>query len=194
VGTESLKERYAGALTFGEMVDAARANVALWRGVHAHARVPEDALARVTALGGRWHLLVLSEDWCGDAVNIVPVIARLTELAPNVDMRLLARDQNLDLMDAHLTNGSRSIPYAIVLDDEYVERGTWGPRPRALQEWALGEGLLLPKEQRYSKVRQWYARDRGVTTLDELVTVLERIADVVPKPAPSPAARALAAS
>jgi hypothetical protein len=54
---------------------------------------------------------VLSEDWCGDAVNSVPYLARLAELAPNLDLRVLARDENPDLMDAHLTRGSRSIPW-----------------------------------------------------------------------------------
>jgi len=188
VGTERLRERYAGAATFDEMVERAATNAALWRAVHTHARVPDDVLARVASLGGGWHLLVLSEDWCGDAVNTVPLIARLADLAPNVEMRLLARDRNLDLMDAHLTNGSRSIPYVIVLDEHFVERGGWGPRPRPLQEWMLREGLALPKQERYPKVRQWYARDRGATTLDELAALLERAAELAGA-APTAAAR-----
>jgi hypothetical protein len=188
VGTDNLEARYASALTFAEMVDGADTNVALWRALHAHARVPAEILARVAALGGRWRLLVLSEAWCGDSLSTVPLMARLAELAPNVELRLLARDQSLDLMDTHLTNGSRSIPYAIVLDEGYVERGGWGPRPRALQQWVIAEGLALPKEERYAKVRQWYARDRGVTTLDELVTVLEHAAaSAVPPASPFPA-------
>jgi hypothetical protein len=188
VGTDNLEARYAGALTFAEMVDGAGTNVALWRALHAHARVPAEILARLAALGGRWRLLVLNEDWCGDSVNTVPLMARLAELAPNVELRLVARDQNLDLMDAHLTNGSRSIPYVIVLDEGYAERGGWGPRPSVLQQWVIAEGLALPKEQRYAKVRQWYARDRGVSTLDELATVLERAAASASPPAsPRPA-------
>jgi len=179
----SLKERYLGAMTFGEMVDAAVVNRELWRGVYAHVRIPEDVVARVTALGGRWHLLVLSEDWCGDAVNSLPVLARLADLAPNLDLRVLPRDENLDLIDAHLTGTSRSIPAVLVLDADYVERAWWGPRPGVLQAWAMGEGAAMPKELRYPKIRQWYARDRGLTTLDELVTLLERVAVPAPTPA-----------
>jgi len=52
---------------------------------------------------------VLVEDWCGDAVNTLPVIGRLAEHASNIELRVVGRDANLDLMDAHLTNGSRSI-------------------------------------------------------------------------------------
>ena len=139
-------------------------------------RSKEDYVRRVSSLPGRWHLLVLSEDWCGDAVNTVPIVARLVERCPNVDMRVLARDVNPDLMDAHLTGGSRSIPVIIVLDEAYEERAWWGPRPTALQRWVSGQGQLLEKTARYREARTWYARDRGRTTLDEVVSMLERAA------------------
>lgn len=170
------QERYTAAPTFAEFLPTAEANADLWRAVSARAVVPEEILARVAALPGRWHLLVLSEDWCGDAVNSVPYVARLAELAPNLDMRVLGRDANPDVMDEHLTNGSRSIPVVIVLDEELVEQGWWGPRPAALQAWVLGPGMALEKDDRYREVRRWYARDRGRTTLEEIVTLLERVA------------------
>ena len=91
-------------------------NAALWRDAARLARVGDDAVARAAAIPGHWHLLVLSEDWCGDAVNTVPIVAKLAELSPNLDVRVLARDHNLDLMDAHLTGTSRAIPVVIVLD------------------------------------------------------------------------------
>lgn len=125
------------------------------------------------ALGGSWHLVVLSEDWCGDAVNIVPVVAKLAESVTNMDLRILARDQNLDIMDAHLTGTSRSIPIIILLNKSFEECGWWGPRPRALQKWVIETGLKLTKDQRYKEIRTFYARDRGVTTLEEIVSMLE---------------------
>jgi hypothetical protein len=182
--TGGLIGRYMGATTFGDMVAGATKNQELWRAVAARARVPDDLLARAAAVEGRWHLLVLSEDWCGDAVNTVPAIARLAELAPNLELRVVARDANPDLMDAHLTDGTRSIPLVILLDDVFEERGRWGPRPRPLQEWVLSDGQRLPKEERYREIRRWYARDRARTTLEELVAVLERAGD----PAGTPAA------
>ena len=155
----------------------ARANQELWRSIAAHVHVPEELVERVGAIPGDWHLLVLSEDWCGDAVNTVPLIARLAELTPNLDCRILGRDANPDLMDTHLTGTSRSIPVVILLDDRYEERGWWGPRPRPLQQWVLGEGRALPSSERYREVRRWYARDRGVTTLEEVVEMLEAARD-----------------
>jgi ADP-heptose:LPS heptosyltransferase len=117
------------------------------------------------------------EDWCGDAVNTVPHLARLAERAPNLDLRVVGREDNPDLMDAHLTNGSRSIPVVIALDSAFVEHGWWGPRPSELQLWATTVGKTMEKDERYRYVRTWYARDRGRTTLDEVVTLLARAAE-----------------
>jgi hypothetical protein len=172
----TMRDRYLGAPEFEEMLATAAQNVDLWTAVWRRASVPADFVRRVEGLGGAWHLLVLSEDWCGDAVNTVPVVAKLAELAPNVDLRVLARDENPDLMDSHLTGISRSIPVVIALDDEFRERGWWGPRPAALQEWVLGPGRALDKDARYREVRTWYARDRGTTTLEEVVAMMERAA------------------
>jgi hypothetical protein len=172
-----VRARYEAAPTFDAAVVAAVENAELWRNAARLARVPDEFVARVAALPGRWHLLVLSEDWCGDAVNSVPYVARLAELAPNLDLRVLARDEHPDLMDAHLTGTARSIPVVIVYDDRFAEQGWWGPRPTPLQAWVFGpEGQALDKSERYRHVRGWYARDRGRTTLDEVVTLLERAA------------------
>jgi hypothetical protein len=170
-----MRERYLGAPEFEEMLAAAAQNADLWATVWRRAVVPDELVQRVAALEGAWHLLVLSEDWCGDAWNTVPIVARLAQLAPNTDLRVLARDQNLDLMDAHLTGRSRSIPVVMVLDAEFHERGWWGPRPKALQQWVLGPGQALEKDARYREIRSWYARDKGRTTLEEVVGMLEDI-------------------
>lgn len=172
--TVTMRDRYLGAPEFGEMLASATKNADLWAAVWRRTAIPDEFVQRVAALGGAWHLLVLSEDWCGDAVNTVPVVARLAELAPNTDLRVLARDENLDLMDAHLSGTSRSIPVVIVLDEEFNERGWWGPRPAALQQWVLGPGQALEKDVRYREIRSWYARDKGISTLQELVSLMER--------------------
>lgn len=169
----TLQERYGAGQTFPEFLAHAAANADLWKAVYARAHVQEAALARAASLGGPWHLLVLVEDWCGDAVNTLPVLGRLAEQAPNIDLRTLGRDTNLDIMDAHLTNGkSRSIPVVIILDANYHERAWWGPRPAALQAWVMGEGRTMTKEDRYREVRKWYARDHGATTVEEVLNLI----------------------
>ena len=170
----TLRDRYLAAQDFETMLASATKNAELWAAIWRRAQVPQEFVDRVRGLSGEWHLLVLSEDWCGDAVNTIPVLAKLAERSPNLDLRILPRDANPDLMDAHLSGTSRAIPVVMALDAEFVERGWWGSRPAELQRWALAEGLLLEKTERYRHVRTWYARDHGRTTLDEVVSMLER--------------------
>jgi hypothetical protein len=165
---------WAQALPFEAFLPTAQKNADLWAGVWRRAAASAEHAARVARLPGRWKLLVLSADWCGDAVNLVPVLARLAEAAPNLALRLLDRDAHLALMDEHLTGGTaRAIPAALVLDEHGVEHAWWGPRPAPLQAWVKTEGQAFEKGERYRHVRQWYARDRGRTTLEEIVTLLE---------------------
>ena len=168
------KARYCEGETFAELMARPIKNHELWVGITHHVVIPLEISARVEALGGHWHLLVLSEDWCGDAVNIVPIIARLAESVSNMDLRILARDENLDIMDAHLTGKSRSIPIVILLNQKFQECGWWGPRPHALQKWVVEKGLQLPKDERYKEIRTFYARDRGLSTMREIVEMLEQ--------------------
>lgn len=171
-----LAARYAAAVPLDEYIQRAGTNRELWEAVYRTARVDIDTVARAAMLGGSFRLLVLSEDWCGDAVNSVPIVARLADLSPNLELRVLARDEHLDVMDAHLTSGTRSIPVVIVLGEHGEELGWWGPRPAELQRWVLGDGQALPKEERYKEARRWYARDRGRTVLHEVLELLERAA------------------
>lgn len=169
-------ERWQAAPTFAEWLPTAQMNADLWQAVYKLAQVPDEFVARAVArAGGAWHLLVLSEDWCGDAVNSVPVVQRLVERVPTLDLRILGRDANPDVMDAHLTGTSRSIPVVIMLDSEFRELGWWGPRPSELQAWVLGPGRALSTDDRYREIRRWYARDRGRAILDEVVRMVERV-------------------
>lgn len=154
--------------------DEVQRHRALWEGVYRKSEVPPWAMDAAQELNGDTRLLVLTEDWCGDAANTVPVLARFAEVAPTVMLRVLKRDENLELMDRHLTAGSRSIPLAVVLNVDFVPVGQWGPRPRELQELVLREkrACVRPSDEIYRDVRTWYARDRGATTLRELLAIM----------------------
>ena len=172
-----MRERFQSALTFPAYLETVRKNEELWRGVHQRVRLPDDVVEEARSLPGTRHLVALSEDWCGDAVNILPVVSRFTEALPNVDLRVLLRDENLDLMDAHLTNGrSRSIPVVILYDDDFRERGWWGPRPSELQRWVMEEGMKMEPGPRYAETRRFYARDKGKAILAELLDLLRSAA------------------
>lgn len=162
-------------VTFHEFLSTAKDNVDLWTQTYERARVPADLVERAEAVPGSWRLLVISEDWCGDAWNTVPPLVAFAEAAGNVELRIVARDENPELMDDHLTQETkRAIPVVIVLDGEGVERGWWGPRPADLQAWFYGPGQELGKDERYRELRKWYARDKGRTTVEEVVAIIEQ--------------------
>jgi hypothetical protein len=169
-----LKDRFLAGETFDQLLARPKNNGALYDALYKRAIVRDVVNERAQLVRQSWHLLVLSEDWCGDSVNTLPVVARLTEAVQAIDMRIIGRDANPDLMDKHLSGIARSIPVIMVLDSDYVERGWWGPRPRPLQDWVASHGLALPKDERYREVRTWYARDRGETALNELLDIIGR--------------------
>ena len=171
------QDRFLGASTFAEYLETVEKNRELWHALARRAAVDEATRARARAIPGRWHVLALTEDWCGDASNTLPVFDRLAEATPGLELRILLRDENLDLMDAHLTNGtSRSIPVLIIYDEHFEERGWWGPRPAPIQEWVMAEGMKLDAKDRYREIRRYYARDKGRTSLDEFLSLLEAAA------------------
>jgi hypothetical protein len=157
------------ALPYEAFVESCTAqHCGLWKGVYGLARIPEWATAAVPA-GTVRKLLVIAEDWCGDASNTVPIVAKLANSVPGLELRVMLRDQNPEVMDRYLTNGARSIPIVIALDAAYQEIGHWGPRPTELQAWVMANRGTLPKAELYPQVRKWYARDRGETTLREVL-------------------------
>ncbi len=165
-------ERFQSALTFEEYLETVVKNRELWHAVHQRVRLPDDVQDLIGGVPAGWHLVALSEDWCGDAVNTLPVVAALAREA-GWDLRVLGRDDNLDLMDAHLTNGrSRSIPIVIAYDQDFNEVGWWGPRPEEIQSWVMDEGLSMPSPDRYKVIRRWYAKDRGRSTVTGILDIL----------------------
>ena len=163
---------WSNAKTYEQFLQEVEKNVGLWEGVYRKASIPEWAADGLGQAGTELRLLILAEDWCGDAANTVPVLAKLGAEVENVDVRIIKRDENPEVMDQYLTNGARSIPIAILLDSEWNELGHWGPRPRELQQWVMDNKDMIPKEERYPHVRRWYAKDKGESTLRELLELL----------------------
>jgi len=174
------------ALPYHDFVAASTEHCGLWVGVHKFARLPEWSTELDFTATPR-HLLVLAEDWCGDASNTIPILAKLVEVVPGLELRVLRRDEHPEVMDQYLTNGSRSIPIVIALDAGFRELGHWGPRPVELQAWVTANKAAMPKDELYPQVRKWYARDRGESTLREVLAVATGSAMPGSAPAPTPA-------
>lgn len=119
--------------------------------------------------------VVLTEAWCGDAAQIVPVIARMAELAPRIELKLLLRDDNPEVMDAFLTNGGRAIPKLISVDTSLLKvLWHWGPRPQPAQDIMnrFKENPTGSKHDVLKQIQLWYSRDRGQTIQREIIQLL----------------------
>jgi hypothetical protein len=105
--------------------------------------LPAEEIAFFTQLPERVHALVITEDWCGDAMNNIPVLARLAEESGKLDLRFFLRDQNLDITDQYLKDGQhRSVPTFVFFDGDFRELGYWIERPAVisgLMGQAIGE-------------------------------------------------------
>ncbi len=138
----------------------------------------EELLVTLQKIEGKYRFLVITEGWCGDAAQIVPVINKIASAAPTkFDLKLVLRDKNLLLIDAHLTNGGRAIPVLLILDEAgNLVLPKWGPRPVAIQnlmiEWKK-EGLEMPELA--EKLHGWYAKDKTVATQQELNELLKQL-------------------
>ncbi|MBD8136647.1 thioredoxin family protein [Bacillus sp. CFBP 13597] len=89
-------------------------------------------------------VIVITEDWCGDAMMNIPILLNISEAA-NIETRMILRDQNLELMDQYLTNGTaRSIPIFIFIDKDGEEKAVWGPRAPKVQEFVMKLRSDLP--------------------------------------------------
>lgn len=168
-----LRSHWQHALFYDQFVGEAHANRELWTGMQRIARIPEWAVDAVRRTGSKFHFLVIAEDWCGDATNTLPYLAKLAELSGAIEIRVLRRDEHPDVMDRYLTAGARAIPIVIVLSQDFDEIGHWGPRPAALQAWVGEARTRTPQANLYPQIRRWYAQDKGVATLREVLALLE---------------------
>jgi hypothetical protein len=131
--------------------------------------IPEWARERFSSLPNGLRMLVLNADWCLDSASTVPTLARLAEVVPGVEMRVLDRDAYPEIMDQYLTDGTRSIPLAILLDRNLKALGRWGPRPKELQSFVRAHfDRDMSKEAIHLEIRRWYVGDRGNAMLREI--------------------------
>lgn len=121
--------------------------------------------------------LVITESWCGDSAQIVPALQKIADASKGkINLRLVFRDENPELMNEFLTNGSRSVPKMIVLDEHFNVITTWGPRPEKAQQLVM---VLKSNPQTAAtfkeELQKWYAKDRSVNIELEIASLLHNI-------------------
>lgn len=123
--------------------------------------------------------LVITEGWCGDSAQSLPVISAVADATPGVELRIIERDQNPDIMDLYLTDGKKSIPKVVGFSEDGIQLFVWGARPSKLQELVvlrISEGVS--SEKWHEEVHAWYAKDKGLSVEDDFCEIMKKCYEV----------------
>ncbi len=132
-----------------------------------------EEMASLVSEKHTWY--VITEAWCGDSAQNVPVLAKMTEASKNLELRLLFRDEHPEIMEQFLSNGKRAIPKLICVHDASQKViGTWGPRPALIQDRVAEYKLLNAsgsKDEFNKNLHLWYARDKTFSLQEEFLSL-----------------------
>lgn len=137
--------------------------------------ITEDNIQKIKTLKKDYLLLVISEGWCGDAAQLLPIFNKMALLSENMELKIVLRDENEDLMNLFLTNGTKSIPKMIIIEKETMEvMGNFGPRPKEAAElvknYKAKFGVI--DETIKTELQLWYLHDKGIAAQNEVVKIM----------------------
>jgi hypothetical protein len=140
--------------------------------------IKDENAQKIHHLQKEYIWLVISEGWCGDAAQILPVIYKMTLFSDKIDLKIVFRDENEELMNLFLTNKSKSIPKLIILDKNTLEvLGDFGPRPFGANQFMLDykkqHGMIDEKAK--TDLQLWYLRDKGISTQNEIMKLIANL-------------------
>ena len=138
-------------------------------------KMDSEVLKTLQNLKSKQTWLVVSEGWCGDAAQILPIIKLMADSSKNIDLKIVFRDENEDLINQFLTNGAKSIPKLIILNENLEVINHWGPRPEAAKnliiDYKAKHGIV--DEPAKIALQKWYLEDKGISTQKEIVAMLQ---------------------
>ena len=138
-------------------------------------KMDSEVLKTLQNLKSKQTWLVVSEGWCGDAAQILPIIKLMADSSENIDLKIVFRDENEDLINQFLTNGAKSIPKLIILNENLEVINHWGPRPEAAKnliiDYKAKHGIV--DETAKIALQKWYLEDKGISTQKEIVAMLQ---------------------
>lgn len=140
--------------------------------------VPEEISVKLKALEREYIWLVIAEGWCGDAAQILPILNKMALETDQIDLKIVFRDLNDDLMNHFLTNGARAIPKLIIIDKASGKVcNHWGPRPKGASDLIkkYKEQFGIVDEEAKSQLQLWYLHDKGFSTQNEVVGIMQNL-------------------
>lgn len=121
--------------------------------------------------------LIISEAWCGDAAQSLPILNKMAEASPSIELGIVLRDENLELMNLFLTNGAQAIPKLIILDENHEVLATWGARSKK------ATALVTSYKAEHGKIdanfkeqlQVWYNNDKGASIISDMTKIQKTI-------------------
>jgi hypothetical protein len=158
-----------------EMIELTKLNILRMKRITKNARIDEQLKKSLLGIGHSNTWLVIAEAWCGDGAQIIPYINAMAELNPKIRLRIILRDEHPEVMNEFLTEGKRSIPVFISLDEELHVMATWGPRPVHAKNifYAYKNDMNMTKEDFHRELHLWYAKDQGKAVMNEISELLK---------------------
>lgn len=138
--------------------------------------ISDENIVLLQSLKNNYIWLVLSEGWCGDAAQILPVLNKMALASSGkIELKIVLRDENEELMNLFLTNGSKSVPKLIVLEKASLNvEANWGPRPlgavHLIQDYKEKHGRI--DETVKTDLQLWYLHDKGISTQNEIINLM----------------------
>ncbi|MCR9183175.1 MAG: thioredoxin family protein [Flavobacteriaceae bacterium] len=173
----SEEERTSGSDQSDVLIDFTALNYKRMKRLDKSIVLNETHKRKIKKLDKKITWLVITEAWCGDAAQVIPVLNKIAEATDNIDLKLVYRDENEALMDAFLTNGARSIPKLIALNEKNEVLYTWGPRPseatKMVVDFKSVNGNLTPEFK--IDLQKWYNNDKGTGIIVDQITMLNKI-------------------
>ncbi len=142
-------------------------------------KLSENQIIDLLSLPNNFKILIISEGWCGDASQQLPVYEKIFEVM-DIQPSYVFRNENQDLMQNYLTNGAEAIPILVGVDTEGNELFRYGPRPKKgmdLLAQYKANPATFPKEEFYKELQQFYNKDKGQSIYNELVALMKENTD-----------------
>lgn len=138
--------------------------------------ISEELVSEISKISEPIFLLVIAETWCGDVAQNLPPLAKMTEINPNIKLRIIFRDEYPEIMDEFLTEGTKSIPVCLIIKAETLEViYKWGPRPQTAQRMMkeFKSRSDYNHDEAVKQIQVWYAKDRTMTLQNEFLDIFK---------------------
>jgi hypothetical protein len=166
----------SGAIQTEALVNYSRLNETRMHRLDKTIIIDDSIISKLKAIQSSYIWLVIAEGWCGDAAQLLPIFHKMSEVSDHIDLKIVFRDDNEDLMNLFLTNGNKSIPKLIILDKNSLDLiADWGPRPKGAVELVLNykEKFGVIDDTIKSDLQMWYLHDKGLSTQKEILELLK---------------------